>query len=291
MADENATSGRVSRAEFKQLPLSDSFMFGEVMRNPDICKLFLEELIGKPIERIEFITKEDTISDTVLYHGIRLDVFVKGSSEMYNAEMFGKRYKNYKPLLKRGRFYESMMDRRSLESGKDYEELPDSYIIFVCNFDFFDTGLAVCKRKQCIDGREDILFEDGSHMYVLNSHYTEGNASPAILEYLDFIRNNDVDSVYQSTLMEKVCTAVKLVRNDPKKEERFMVLENLLRDREREGREQGIEQGMKQGIEQGTATMLQNLMKSSGYSLQEAMRMLLLPESDYQKYQKLLAEQ
>ncbi len=70
-----------------------------------------------------------------------------------------------------------------------------------------------------------------------------------------------------------------------------MVLENLLRDREREGREQGIEQGMKQGIEQGTATMLQNLMKSSGYSLQEAMRMLLLPESDYQKYQKLLAEQ
>lgn len=32
------------RDEFKNLPLSDRFMFGEVMRNSGICKLFLEEL-------------------------------------------------------------------------------------------------------------------------------------------------------------------------------------------------------------------------------------------------------
>ena len=33
------------RDEFKNLPLSDRFMFGEVMRNSGICKLFLEELL------------------------------------------------------------------------------------------------------------------------------------------------------------------------------------------------------------------------------------------------------
>ena len=36
---------------FKELPLSDDFMFGEIMRRPAICKLFLEALLGKPIAR------------------------------------------------------------------------------------------------------------------------------------------------------------------------------------------------------------------------------------------------
>ncbi|MCI9506504.1 MAG: hypothetical protein HFF62_07895 [Oscillospiraceae bacterium] len=36
----------------KELPLKNDFMFGQVMRNPDICKLFLEELLGEEIDRI-----------------------------------------------------------------------------------------------------------------------------------------------------------------------------------------------------------------------------------------------
>lgn len=35
----------------KNLPLKNDFMFGQVMRNPDICKLFLEELLGKEIDK------------------------------------------------------------------------------------------------------------------------------------------------------------------------------------------------------------------------------------------------
>ena len=35
-----------------QLPLKDDFMFGEVMRNEKVCKLFLEALLGKKIARI-----------------------------------------------------------------------------------------------------------------------------------------------------------------------------------------------------------------------------------------------
>ena len=64
------------RDEFKNLPLSDRFMFGEVMRNSGICKLFLEELLQCKIERIVFAAKEADLSDTVLGHGIRLDVFL-----------------------------------------------------------------------------------------------------------------------------------------------------------------------------------------------------------------------
>lgn len=46
-----------------QLPLSNSFMFGEVMRREEVSTLFLEALLGKKIARIEYIGKEEDLSD------------------------------------------------------------------------------------------------------------------------------------------------------------------------------------------------------------------------------------
>ena len=42
-----------------ELPLRNDFMFGEVMRTSEICQLFLEELLGIRIQRIEFIDKQE----------------------------------------------------------------------------------------------------------------------------------------------------------------------------------------------------------------------------------------
>jgi len=273
----------IEAVSFHDLPLSDNFMFGEVMRDPVICKLFLEALLGEPIDHIEFITKEDTISDTSYYHGIRLDVFIKGSTKMYNIEMFGRRYKNYKPLLKRERFYQSSMDRRSLEGGKDYSELPDSFIIFVCDFDYFKLGLAVYERQMIIKGFENVEYDDGSHVYFLNSKYKNGNASPPILEFLDFIRKNDVDADYKSDLMKAVCPAVKSVRSDPRKEERYMVLQAVLAD-ERNA-------GIAIGEERGILKMIKNLMVKTGCTIEQALENLDIPESDRPKFMTLLAAQ
>ncbi len=291
MAEDRQLSGQYG---FRKLPLSDSFMFGEVMRNPDISTMFLEELLGEPIDHIKFISKEEDISDEIKYHGIRLDVFIKGSTKMYNVEMFGRRYKAYRQLLKRTRYYQSLMDRRSLEAGKDYRELPESYIIFVCDFDYFDTGLAVCKRKTVIEGREDVVYDDGSNVYFLNSRYSISNAPPAILEYLDFIRKNDVETKYESKLMKAVSKAVKQVRNNPEKEASYVVLQAILTDERligvEEGLKKGREEGLKKGREEDKLNMIRNLMKSMNFSAEQAMKALLIPESDFPKYLRLIKE-
>lgn len=60
-----------------ELPLRNDFMFVEVMRTGDICQLFLEELLGLNIQRIEFIDKQKDLSDSYTHHGIRLDVYLK----------------------------------------------------------------------------------------------------------------------------------------------------------------------------------------------------------------------
>ena len=63
-----------------QLPLSDDFMFGEVMRQPEVCRLFLECLLEKEIARIEYINKQEDMSDDVSGHGIRLDVYLNDAA-------------------------------------------------------------------------------------------------------------------------------------------------------------------------------------------------------------------
>ena len=74
---------------------------------------------------------------------------------MYNIEM---QTVSRDDLLRRIRYYQGTMDRRALESGKDYRELPDSFIIFVCAFDYFDGGLAAYRRKTVLEGREEASY-------------------------------------------------------------------------------------------------------------------------------------
>ena len=49
-------------------------------------------------------------------------------------------------LSKWVRYYQSAIDRDELRKGADYEKLSDNYIIFVCDFDYFQIGKAVGKR-------------------------------------------------------------------------------------------------------------------------------------------------
>lgn len=71
-----------------ELPLHSDFMFGQVMRSTEICKLFLEELLGITIQHIKFIDQQKDLSDSYEYHGIRLDVYLKDEKgTVFNVEM------------------------------------------------------------------------------------------------------------------------------------------------------------------------------------------------------------
>ena len=145
------------RDEFKNLPLSDRFMFGEVMRNSGICKLFLEELLQCKIERIVFAAKEADLSDTVLGHGIRLDVFLADENNThYDVEM----QNTSDSIEKRSRYYQSVIDRELLKRSMDYDKLPESFIIFICNFDHVGKGLAKYERVSYYKGTDD-EYNDG----------------------------------------------------------------------------------------------------------------------------------
>ena len=235
---------------YRQLPLSDDFMFGEVMRRPEICRLFLEALFGKRISRIEYITKQQELSDSYTSHGIRLDVYLRDSENtVYSVEMQNG---GGTVLFKRIRYYQGVIDRHNLQKGTHYSELPESFIIMICTVDLIGRGLAVYQRKVTVEGCEDYCYDDGTHVYLLNSAYREGNADSAILEFLQCIRTNDTDiGAYTTPLMKEICPVMAEIRRDPGKEAEYMTWQTRIMDIEHEAMEKGRAEGRAEGRTEG----------------------------------------
>ena len=213
---------------FDTLPLRHHFMFGQVMQNPKICKLFLEALFHWEIEDIKYVHREKDLDDSFLARGVRLDIYLRDSDTVYNVEMQSDREPS---LERRVRYYQSGIDREELRKGCPFEELPDSYVIFICDYDPLGQGFAKYERRAHWYGSESdgedinndtcdetndklITCNDGAHAILLNSRYTQRNASPAILEFLDYIRTNDDAADYSSTLTQAAKAEVCGIRQD-----------------------------------------------------------------------------
>ena len=231
-----------------ELSLRSDFMFGQVMRSEEICQLFLEALLGIEIQRIQFIDRQKDFSDSYEYHTIRLDVYLKDEKgTVFNVEIQADRKDN---LPKRVRFYQSAIDRGELPKGADYANLSESYIILVCDFDYFHIGKAVGERVAFLKGT-DVPYEDGSHVFFLNSQYTEGNTSKPILEFLDLVRTNDLEKSYETALAREAGKRMREVRGDKELEVSYMTLAQKMLDERKMGYAEGREEGIEEGIEEG----------------------------------------
>jgi len=128
------------KAEYEKLSLTDNFIFGKIMQDERNCIDMLERLTGNHIESVKTVVNQKTIQVTNDSKGIRYDVYVEDDNEiMYDAEMQNRgsgKDTNIHVLSKRVRAYQGLMDINSLENGGSYKELRNSYIIFICTFEF-----------------------------------------------------------------------------------------------------------------------------------------------------------
>ena len=238
---------------FKNLPLSNAFMFGEVMRDESICKLFLEELLGCKIAKLKFINKEYDLADTKYSHGIRLDVYLADANNThYDIEM----QNSVEALERRCRYYQAGINRRTLEKNAKYRDLPESYIIFVCNYDPYKLGYARYERVMYIKDT-DLVYDDGSHVIFLNTHYTEAGDTPkAITEYLDYARDNDDHAPFTTELAREAVARTQQIRRNTEKEDSFMTFTQLLQEKEDAALEKGRVEGEQNTLKKNIASLL-----------------------------------
>ena len=130
---------RIIKDNWEELGLSNDFLFGKIMRDPEICKGVLQRILPQlSIERIEYPELQKEIKEDIDARSVRLDVYVRDDRDtVYNIEM---QTVNTKELPKRSRYYQSMMDLQLLDHGQSYKKLNQCYIIFICLTDIFERG-------------------------------------------------------------------------------------------------------------------------------------------------------
>lgn len=129
------------RKNFDDLTIQDDFMFCQVMKNKNLCKTFLEMLLADKIGNITHIASQSTVAPESEAKFVRLDILVQDEkNNFYDIEM---QVVNEHNVAKRMRYYQSALDVSFLDKGEYYTNLKDSYIIFVCLFDFIGKNKAV----------------------------------------------------------------------------------------------------------------------------------------------------
>ena len=73
--------------------------------------------------------------------------------------------------VKRARFHSSMIDRTLLSKGEDFEDLVDTYVIFITENDKFGKGIPLYHIERRIEEMDYAVFGDGTHIIYVNGEY------------------------------------------------------------------------------------------------------------------------
>ena len=94
---------------WEDLKIIDDFLFGKVMRNPELCKRMLEIILNIKIERIEYPDEQKVIDIAVDAKSVRLDIYVMDEQHtVYDVEM---QTTNRDDLPRRSRYLCQRYDR------------------------------------------------------------------------------------------------------------------------------------------------------------------------------------
>ena len=228
----------------EDLTFTDDFMFGRIMQNPEICKGLLERLLEIKIEKVEYPTLQKSISPHYKSKGVRLDVYVQDSNRVFDIEIQNHLDEN---LPKRTRYYQSMMDVDLLLKGKNYTQLKESFVIFVCKEDFFGENMPCYFFTNTCRDKPDLQLGDKSYKVIFNASAFENEKNlekKSILEYI-------IDKKSTSEFTTKLDTLVEQTKLNEIFKGDYMAWGLAEFDAEQRGKKEGYSAGVSDGIQQG----------------------------------------
>ena len=163
----------------------------------------------------------------MLGHSVRLDIHAVDSAEKkYNIEI---QREDKGAGSKRARYNSSVMDANSLKAGADFDDLPETYVIFITENDVMGGNEPIYHVDRIVK-ETGKPFDDEAHIIYVNGAYRD--ESPLGLLMHDFACTNPADMHYK-ILADKtrffkenekgvaaMCKVVEDLCNDAKIEEK-----------------------------------------------------------------------
>lgn len=162
----------------------------------------------------------------------------------------------------------------ALLTGDSYESLPDTYVIFICDFDPFGEGLyrystgTVCEETGKSIG-------DGVKTVYLNAHGKNRDGIPEeLMQFLDYVKNTGRKETISTVdpFVRHLQNTIDTIKQDRSMEERYMLLEEMMRKEKQEGRQEMAVQFLIDSLE-------------SKFSVPDSLTKKIMSEMDISKLQ------
>ncbi len=145
---------------------------------------------------------------------------------------------NHHDIEKRMTIYQGKLETQALYAGQSFSERRQTVILFLCDHDVYNLNQVHYQLIPQLVGHPEILIDNGETNVIVN---LKGNASrQATLnqEMLTYFNDGTVTGKFSAALEQ----AVREVKNDAKKEENYMTIEEYAARQSAYARKEGREE-------------------------------------------------
>ena len=231
--------------------ISNDFMFCYLMQDKEIFAEVLHRILPDiQIGRIELCEYQKSIREYIDMQGVRFDVYAKtgakGNTKIFDVEMQNVNEDN---LAKRARYYHAVMTSNIMNRAtiKHYKNLPCEFVIFICKFDLFKQGKYIYEFENFCVQDKNLRLGDDTHTIFVNAQGSDGDISPELKNFLDFVLGKKSDD----PLIKKLDVMMNIAKQKPEWRMNYMKL--LMRDsvKYEAGRQEGLQEGLQEGRQEG----------------------------------------
>ena len=173
--------------------LDDNLMTLVFDRNIEATELLLNVILQRnDLKVLEVVAQREYKNPMPGGRFITIDIYAKdGKDKVYDIEV---QRASAGADVHRARFHSSMIDTKMLKAGQEFNEIHDSYVIFITAGDVMGAGCSLYHIDRVIK-ETGAYFGDGSHIIYVNGSYKDDSDPIGKLMH-DFRCLSSVDMFY-----------------------------------------------------------------------------------------------
>ena len=251
--------------------LDDDFLTKCFEGDPKYIQLVLRIVLEMP-DLVVVDVRTQVFVENLLHRSVRLDILATDSAgRRINVEI---QRSDKGAGRKRARYNSSMMDANLLRKGENFDELPDTYVVFITEHDVIGDGQPLYKVERYISGSNK-KFEDGSHILYVNGAYRDETPIGKLMH--DF-SCTDPEDMHYDVLAERV-------RFFKESKEGIAIMCKVMEDMRNESLREGMREGRKEGIREEKKLTVLRMLEIGKYALEEVANISGLSLEEVEKLQ------
>ena len=253
----------------QNLTLMDDTFMRNVFKEKSCVEYILQVIMERKLHIIEHVTQKDY--KNLQGRSVILDcVALDETGKQFDIEV---QQENEGATPKRARYHSGLMDMNILKPGQKFDDLPQTYVIFITKKDILGYGMPIYHIKRVI-AEVQADFNDESYIIYVNSKKHEDTELGKLMH--DFHCKN-ADNMNSEILAKKVREL-----KETQKGVDYMCRE--LEELYNNGIEIGIEIGENRGENLANLKSIKNVMSNLQKTAEEAMDILGINEAERSGY-------